>query len=65
MGMFSLVRFENAKCNYWNFFFFSILSFINAGSGDKFLGFKIRITHINKQNPNNNAEGVIKEERQE
>jgi hypothetical protein len=43
----------------------SILSLINAGSGDKFLGFKIHTTHINKQNPNNNAGGVIKKERQE
>jgi hypothetical protein len=44
---------------------FSILSLINTGSGDKFLGSKIHTTHINKQNPNNNAEGVIKKERQE
>ena len=44
---------------------FSILGLINAGNGDKFLGFKIHTTDINKQNPKNSAEGVIKKRRQE
>ena len=38
---------------------------INAGSGDKFLGFKIRTAHTNKQNPDNKAEDAIKKERKE